>query len=139
MSAECGKHRGICSGRAAADDSDGFNFSGWKHFTAVINIFMSGAGINRALGMTAIDKFIDTALLIADAWANLINFSGIDFVRPLRIGKQRTRQHDHVAFFIAQRLFGKIGITKLAHRHNRYFKPRIGAYFVFGKIIFYNF
>ena len=134
-----GNHRGVDSGGTAADNGNLFYFFGGSHFAAVVNIFLTGAGIHRALGMPAFDEFIDTSFLIADAGTNPFHLSRVNLIRPLRIGQKRPRQHNHVALFIAQRLFGKVGITEFAHRHYRHFHAGVGKNLVFREIILDDF
>ncbi|KAF5055676.1 hypothetical protein DSECCO2_375390 [anaerobic digester metagenome] len=83
-----------------------------------MHIFKSGSGIYSALGMAAINEFIDASLLTTYAWTDFFNFTGIHFVRPFRICQKRASQHHHVAHIVPKCLFCEVRIAKLSYSHN---------------------
>ena len=70
--------------------------------------------------MSALKKFVQAGLLIADAGADISQAAGKGLVGPLRVGQQRPGQHDHVAHTVSERALGQIGVAQLPHCHDRH-------------------
>lgn len=84
--------------------------------------------------MSAFDEFVQTAFLATDTRPDVFHSAFVSLLRPIRIGKQRTTEHDHVAFAVAESFFRKVGITEFAYRNDRNRKSAVCFDVVFGKV-----
>ena len=121
------------TGRTAAHYTDALGLLSKSGFRGQ-NVLITCSGIYGALYVTALDEFVDAALLTADARTDFIYFTGICLVAPLWVCKQRTTQHYHVAHTVTQSLLCHIGIAQLAYGDNGYGYAEIGLDVLFRKM-----
>ena len=89
--------------------------------------------------MSAFDEFVQAAFLATDTRSDVFHSAFVSLLRPIRIGKKRTTEHDHVAFAVAESFFRKVGITEFAYRNDRNRKSAVCFDVVFGKVFFDDF
>ena len=125
MAPLCGGDGEVQARAACADNGDALAHLG-RGGNGRQQLLEAGAGIHGALGMAALDKLVDAALLAADAGTDVLHLTGVGLVAPVGIGQHRTAQHDHVALAVPQGLLGQVGIAQLAHGHNGDLHAHVG-------------
>lgn len=89
MAPLCGGDGEVQARAACADNGDALAHLG-RGGNGRQQLLEAGAGIHGALGMAALDKLVDAALLAADAGTDVLHLTGVGLVAPVGIGQHRT-------------------------------------------------
>ena len=118
MSAFCRDQCKCNSCRPASHNSNVFLFlSRCKGFRKTF--LESGSRIDCTLRMPSQNKLINAAFLTADTRPDLLHIAGKRLVAPVRICKQWSGKHHHVAVTIPNRFFCDIRIPQFSDCNNR--------------------
>ena len=125
MSAFCRDQCKCNSCRPASHNSNVFLFlSRCKGFRKTF--LESGSRIDCTLRMPSQNKLINAAFLTADTRPDLLHIAGKRLVAPVRICKQWSGKHHHVAVTIPNRFFCDIRIPQFSDCNNRHIYSGIG-------------